>query len=241
MACSIIYKRNASFQHGDLLKKENYGYVELCHVDNSFNTQCLADLDGNEYDDIMIYDDNGSIGVVLDGTTYKDIWHVDAGEFKPWTLEGTGSFDDGADKLVMINNCNNQVCLWTNKDTTFSTWNWETESVGKLEDGWEIAAIGDFERDGIDDIVVLDRNSGNVWVWDNGDGNSARWRGTLGEGFEIEAVGDYNGDGKDDLLLREHLTGWGGLGYWGAGYAGSWVDLNAHIETDLNSKFTIIA
>ena len=238
----LLYnKNNNCFAAWTDLKKDNYGYVNLCHVDNSFNTQCLADLDGNEYDDIMIYDDNGSIGVVLDGTTYKDIWHVDAGEFKPWTLEGTGSFDDGADKLVMVNNYNNHVYLWTNKDTTFSTWNWETESVGKLEDGWEIAAIGDFERDGIDDIMVLDRNTNNVWVWDNGSSSSARWRGTLGEGFEIEAVGDYNGDGKEDLLLREYLTGWGGLGYWGAGYAGNWVDLNAHIETDFNSKFTIIA
>lgn len=56
----------------------------------------------------------------------------------------------------------------------------------------------------------------NVWVWDNGNGDSARWRGTLGEGLKIEAVGDYNGDGKEDLLLREHLSGWGGLSYWGA-------------------------
>ena len=238
----LLYNKDSSrFAAWTDLKKDNYGYVELCQVDNSFETECLADLDGSEYDDILIHDDNGSIGVVLDGTSYKDIWHVEAGEFKTWTVEGAGSFGDGADKLVMVNNYNNQVYLWTNKDTTFSTWNWETESVGKLEDGWEIAAIGDFERDGIDDIMVLDRNTNNVWVWDNGNGDSARWRGTLGEGFKIEAVGDYNGDGKDDLLLREHLTGWGGLGYWGAGYAGSWVDLNAHIETDLDSKFTIIA
>ena len=238
----LLYNKDSSrFAAWTDLKKDNYGYVELCHVDNSFETECLADLDGSEYDDILIHDDNGSIGVVLDGTSYKDIWHVEAGEFKTWTLEGAGSFDDGADKLVMVNNYNNQVYLWTNKDTTFSTWNWETESVGKLEDGWEIAAIGDFERDGIDDIMVLDRNTNNVWVWDDGNSQTKRWRGTLGEGFKIEAVGDYNGDGKEDLLLREHLTGWGGMGYWGAGYAGNWVDLNAHIETDLKSSFTIIA
>ena len=223
------------------LGKGSYGYVNLCKVDGSFNTECLADLDGNEYDDILIYDNNGSIGVVLDGTTYKDIWHVNKGQTAKWELAGAGSFDDGADKLVMVNNENNFVYLWTNNDSTFSSWNWSTKSVAKLADGWEVAAVGDFEGDGIDDIMVIDTNTNNVWVWDDGNANNKRWRGTLGDGFEIEAVGDYNGDGKEDLLLREYNTGWGGMGYWGAGYAGNWVDLKARIETDMKSSFEIIA
>jgi len=223
------------------LRKGSYGYVNLCKVDGSFNTQCLANLDGDQYDDILIYDTNGSIGVVLGGTTYKDIFHVNEGDFATWTIEGAGSFDDGMDKLVMVNNYNHQVYLWTNQDTSFATWNWKTQSVGKLESGWEVAAVGDFEGDGIDDIMVLDRNTNNVWIWDDGNSQTKRWRGTLGEGFEIEASGDYNGDGCADLLLREHNTGWGGMGYWGNGYAGNWVDLKARIETDLKSSFDIIA
>jgi hypothetical protein len=223
------------------LRKGSYGYVNLCKVDGSFNTQCLANLDGDQYDDILIYDTNGSIGVVLGGTTYKDIFHVNEGDFATWTIEGAGSFDDGMDKLVMVNNYNNQVYLWTNQDTSFATWNWKTQSVGKLESGWEVAAVGDFEGDGIDDIMVLDRNTNNVWIWDDGNSQTKRWRGTLGEGFEIEASGDYNGDGCSDLLLREYNSGWGGMGYWGNGYAGNWVDLKARIETDLKSSFDIIA
>ena len=223
------------------LRKGSYGYVNLCKVDGSFNTQCLANLDGDQYDDILIYDTNGSIGVVLGGTTYKDIFHVNEGDFATWTIEGAGSFDDGMDKLVMVNNYNHQVYLWTNQDTSFATWNWKTQSVGKLESGWEVAAVGDFEGDGIDDIMVLDRNTNNVWIWDDGNSQTKRWRGTLGEGFEIEASGDYNGDGSADLLLREYNSGWGGMGYWGNGYAGNWVDLKARIETDLKSSFDIIA
>ena len=223
------------------LRKGSYGYVNLCKVDGSFNTQCLANLDGDEYDDILIYDTNGSIGVVLGGTTYKDIFHVNEGDFATWTIEGAGSFDDGMDKLVMVNNYNHQVYLWTNQDTSFATWSWKTQSVGKLESGWEVAAVGDFEGDGIDDIMVLDRNTNNVWIWDDGNSQTKRWRGTLGEGFEIEASGDYNGDGCADLLLREYNSGWGGMGYWGNGYAGNWVDLGARIETDMKSSFDIIA
>ena len=227
------------------LGKGSYGYVNLCKVDGSFSTKCLADLNGNEYDDILIYDTNGSIGVVLDGTTYRDIWHVNAGEEAAWEIIGAGEFWNSyndTDSLLMLNKATNFVYRWDSNDTSFSSWDWSLDSVFKLEEGWEVAAIGDFEGDGVDDIMVLDTKTNNVWVYDDGDtAHGKRWRGTLGEGFKIEAVGDYNGDGRDDLLLREYNTGWGGMGYWGAGYAGNWVDLKARIETDMKSSFDIIA
>ena len=221
----------------------SYGYVNLCKVEGSFNTRSLADLDGNEYDDILIYDETGSFGVVLDGTTYKDIWHVDKGKFNTWDIIGAGKFDNGMDKLVTENNYNHQIYLWTNNDPTFNTWNWSTKSIGTLAKGDEVVAIGDFQGDGIDDIVVQ-LADGNMWCWDNGNSQTKRWIGNPGENFTVEAVGDYNGDGKEDILLREQASGWGGLGYWGAGYAGNWTDMKTRIETDTRisgSKFDIIA
>ena len=221
----------------------SYGYVNLCKVEGSFNTRSLADLDGNEYDDILIYDETGSFGVVLDGTTYKDIWHVDKGKFNTWDIIGAGKFDNGMDKLVTENNYNHQIYLWTNNDPTFNTWNWSTKSIGTLAKGDEVVAIGDFQGDGIDDIVVQ-LADGNMWCWDNGNSQTKRWIGNPGENFTVETVGDYNGDGKEDILLREQASGWGGLGYWGAGYAGNWTDMKTRIETDTRisgSKFDIIA
>ena len=103
------------------------------------------------------------------------------------------------------------------------------------------SGIGDFKGDGIDDILVSNIFTNELWVWENGSDSQSRWAGTLTDGFEVEAVGDYNGDGRDDILLREYLSGWGGLRYWGDGYAGNWVDLNARIETNNNSNFNIIA
>jgi hypothetical protein len=178
---------------------------------------------------------------MIDAVEYHDIWNVSSPELDIWQIEGAGSFGGNADKLVVTNKQDGFVYLWENMDTTFSTWNWQQTALGSVGTTWEVAAIGDFEGDGIDDIMVVDKNSNNVWVWDDGNYSDRRWRGTLGEGFKIEAVGDYNADGKEDLLLREYNTGWGGMGYWGAGYAGNWVDLNARIETDLESKFSVIA
>ena len=53
--------------------------------------------------------------------------------------------------------------------------------------------------------------------------------------------GDYDGDGREDLLLREYNTGWGGIGCWSGADATAWMDFNARIETDMESRFAIIA
>ena len=223
------------------LDDPSYGYVSLCHVGNNFNTNGLADLDGNQYDDILIYDENGSFGVVLDGTTYKDIWHSEDAETNAWKLEGSGTFGKGNDKLIVKNTYNGHLYLWNNNDSSFNTWNWSQTDIGFLGEDWEFVAAGDFSGDGVDDIIVRKVADGGLWMWDNGNSATSHWVVTPGEGFAAEAVGDYNGDGKDDLLVREYNTGWGGLGYYAFGSDQLWNDLNARIETDHDSKFAIIA
>ena len=220
----------------------SYGYVNLGYVDGNFDAVCMVNLGGNSaFDDIIVGNNQGSYGIMLDGVEYHDIWNASSPELNIWQIEGSGKFGSDDEQLVMTNKVDGNVYLWKNLDSTFATWSWQQFAVGSLGSDWEVAAIGDFEGDGIDDIMVVEKSTNNVWVWDDGNAETKRWRGTMGDGFKIEAVGDYNGDGKDDLLLREYNTGWGGMGYWGAGYAGNWSDLNARIETDLESKFAIVS
>ena len=224
------------------LNDPSYGYVDLCHVEGSFNTRAIADFDGNNYDDILIYDDKGSFGTVLDGTTYKDIWHVDNPASNPWKILGAGSFGGAVDKLIVENTSNGHLYLWQNNDTSFKTWNWSQTDIGYLGDS-KFMVSGDFNGDGKDDIVIQ-KSNGEMWCWDDGNSANLRWIGNLDSSFAVESVGDYNGDGKEDILLREQSSGWGGLGFWGAGYAGNWTDMNVRIETDTRisgSKFAIIA
>ena len=222
------------------LNSGDYGYVDLCHVEGNFNTKTLTDLDGDEYDDVLIYDEKGSFGVVLDGASYQDIWHAEDAASNPWQLKGAGKFSGSEEKLI-VQNTSGHLYLWTNNDKTFNTWNWSQEAIGYLGNEWEFITSGDFAGDGTDDIIVRKLSDGGLWLWDDGKENTAHWVGTPGEGFKVEAVGDYNGDGKEDLLLREYLTGWGGVGYWASADASKWTDLNARIETDLESKFSVIA
>ncbi len=226
------------------LGRGDYGYISLCHVDGNFQTLTLADFDGNGLDDVIIYDENGSFGIVSDARTYHDVWHVVNPATNVQKVIGAGYFGraDGKSEILVKNTDNNAYFLWHNEDPTFNTWSWNQTQIGSLDDDWTVAAIGDFQGDGIDDIIMWQKSTGNMYAWEDGKSSNQRWVGALESSqWEVAAVGDYNGDGKEDLLLRELSSGWGGLGYWGAANADNWTDLNARVETDMESKFSIIA
>ncbi len=226
------------------LGRGDYGYVSLCHVEGNFQTKTLADFDGNGLDDVIIYDEKGSFGIVSDARTYHDVWHVDNAATNVQKLIGAGYFGnaDGMSEILVKKTDENAYFLWHNEDPTFNTWNWTQTYIGTLGNDWEVAAIGDFQGDGIDDIIMWQKSTGYIYAWENGKSSNQRWVGQLDSNkWEIAAVGDYNGDGKEDLLLRELSSGWGGVGYWGSANASNWTDLNARIETDMESKFAVIA
>ena len=232
---------NNTFAAWTDLGRGDYGYVSLAYVDGSFSAIGTGNIGGSSFDDVLVKDENGSFGVVIDGTTYHDIWHVNKGEFADWELCGAGFFGNNTNTLIVKNRRTNHLTLWANNDATFSTWDWSVKTIGYTGNDFVFAAAGDFAGDGIDDIIVRNIRDNSLWMWDNGETGKAHWVVTPEDGFAVEGAGDYNGDGKDDLLVREYNTGWGGLGYYAFGGNQLWNDLNARIETDLESKFAVIA
>lgn len=238
----LLYnEQGTTFAAWTNLNDPSYGYVSLCHVDGNFMTKCLGSFSDSEYDDVVIYDENGSVGIVSGAAEYHDVWHVDDPSSNVWNIIGAGQFAGENDSLVFLNTSNRHVYAWDNQDPTYATWNWTQTDLGHLEDGWEIAAIGDFQGDGVDDIVIWEQDTGYMFACENGDMNNRRWVGLLDvSGWEVASVGDYNADGKEDLLLRETTTGWGGVGCWASANANNWIDLNARVENNSTSNFAIL-
>ncbi len=239
-----------------LLNKENdtlAAWTDLGQADYGFTT--LGYIPGFEYrghgtfgteatDDILIAKENGAFGILIRGTEYQSVCHVENSEQGTWELIGAGKFGTNGtttSELLVYHTADNTYTLWRNNDPTFATWNWSKTEIGSADSDWTAAGIGDFQNDGVDDIILLQKSTGYVFAWENGNSQNKRWVGALDSGTEIAAVGDYNADGKADLLIRELNSGWGGLGYWSAGSASGWTELGACVEKNSISDYSIIA
>ena len=220
------------------LQDPDSGYRELYRADTNVAICGLANLDGDEYDDILLCDDNGSFSVLYGGVEWQSINNAQ----NSLQLIGAGNFGaaDGLDSLLIKNTTDHSYSLWHNSNPAAQTWN--QTALGTLDEDWSIAAVGDFLGDGVDDIIIWQKSTGNLYAWDDGASAEKRALGTLNqEHWEIAAVGDYNGDGQEDLLLRELVTGRGRLAYLASGDTVNWVDMHTNIATDTANQFHIIA
>ncbi len=222
----------------------SYGYVALGNAGSAVEVKAIGKFDGNYNDDILVVKEDGSIGIMNDVKGYAAVTSGNAVE-----LAGAGSFGaaNGLDSIVVEKN--GEFQLWNTDDVASGKWNAtkimnaDNQQLLDITGNWEVSAIGDFKGDGIDDIIMTDEK-GFSFLLNDGKTDSVEWAGAISSDFEVAGVGDYNGDGTEDLLLREMTSGWGGLGYWNGGNAGTWVDLNARIETSdedgHSGKFSVI-
>jgi hypothetical protein len=81
-------------------------------------------------------------------------------------------------------------------------------TLGTLS-GWKLAASGDFNHDGTDDLIWRNLSSGQNVLWTMEDGRPAGSGGDLGTftGWEIGALGDFDADGTADILWSNTASG----------------------------------
>ena len=83
--------------------------------------------------------------------------------------------------------------------------------TGCATDGWDVVGIGDFNGDGIDDVVISDGTDLAGWQVANGQRTGDLWFGSLTDGWKFAGVGDFDADGTDDILLADpdnNLAAW---------------------------------
>ncbi|MEV4117240.1 VCBS repeat-containing protein, partial [Nonomuraea sp. NPDC049695] len=167
-----------------------------------------ADFNGDGKDDIVTFTKNGSAdafvatstGSGFTGTSAK--WHDFFGLGGETTLTGDFNGDKKDDIVTFTHGSGADVYVATSNGSAFnasSKWNdW-------FSPGGEIAAVGDFNGDGKDDIATFTRGGGaDVYVAlsnGNGFGAGVKWHDFFGLNGEFPAVGDVNGDGKDDIIV----------------------------------------
>ena len=110
-------------------------------------------------------------------------------------------------------------------------WNGEPWGLGvTLDPGWEIAGVGDFNGDGLDDFLRANAEGYVVGEMSNGNGTfSPQVLNFLNTGWEILGTGDFDADGTDDVLIANPTAASetvGLLGYWKGGT--EWTLINGY-------------
>ena len=181
-----------------------------------------GDFDGDGVSDILwqnsrtnavyIWEiDGNNLGINAQGGVGSD-----TGPGEKWQVAGTGDFDgDGVSDI-----------LWQHKDTgAVYVWKIDGKSLDIKEQGgvgsdegpgekWEVAGTGDFDGDGVSDILWRNKNTGAVYVWEiDGKNLGIKAQGGVGsdtgpgEKWEVKGTGDFDGDGKSDILWQNASSG----------------------------------
>src|ERR1700722_7821003 len=113
-----------------------------------------------------------------------------------WTIVGDDNYGD-----IFWRDTAGDLAIWqvSGSQVVAST------GLGNVPSNWVIAGLGDFNGDGLTDILWRDANAGDAAIWlMNGAGIlAAGGLGNVATSWSMVQTGDFNGDGMSDLLWRD--------------------------------------
>lgn len=176
------------------------------------------DFNGNGSSDILWRNDSGYLTDWLStangGFVSNNINAGSGAVDNNWKIAGVGDFNgDGHSDILWQNSTTGAVTEWLGTSNGGFTSNQAIAGSNGLGSGWQIAGVGDFNGDGISDVLWRNTTTGYVTEWlgtSNGSfvTNNAAGTGAAGTGWQIVGTGDFNGDGISDILWRNTATGY---------------------------------
>ena len=161
-----------------------------------------------------------------------------------WRIVGTNDYNgDGRDDILWRKDGSGQVMDWLGTSNGgFTTNSGSTVNVGL---DWRVAGTGDFNGDGIGDILWR-QNGGLTLDWlGTASGafrsNSGTFSTIIGTEWRVVGIGDYNGDSRDDILWRQdgsgHTTDWLGTANGGFNTNAANFDVNVPASMHVQDAF----
>ena len=181
------------------------------------NSVAVGDFDGDGDLDVVSGDeDNQVVAWENDGTPFSGGWYSQTVGTRGDLIRSVavGDFDDDGKPDIVSGDEDNQVVVWKNDGTPFSS-GWYSQTAGTRGASILSVAVGDFDGDRDPDIVSGAHND-EVVVWEN-DGTPffggwySQTVGTRGQDVDSVAAGDLDCDGDLDVLSGDEdgdVVGW---------------------------------
>ena len=184
-------------------------------VPTNWHVAATGDFNGDGQVDILWRNDSGQLSDWLgtsNGSFVSNSANLSSIVTTDWQIVGTGDFNgDGISDILWRNTNSGQLSDWLGTSNGSFVSNSANLSSTVTTD-WQIVGTGDFNGDGISDILWRNANSGQLSDWlgtSNGSfvSNSANLSSTVSTDWKIVGTGDFNGDGITDILWRNNISG----------------------------------
>jgi hypothetical protein len=182
--------------------------VFLSNPGTSWHIVGTADFNGDGRDDILWRNDNGTVlnwlATASGGFADNSVNFV-ANPGASWHVAATGDFNGDGLADILWRNDNGMVVDWLGQSSGTFTDN-SVHSLANPGTAWHIVGSGDFNGDGIADLLWRNDNGTVVdWLGQSNGGfadNSAHFLVNPGSSWHVVEIADVNGDSNADLVWQ---------------------------------------